>query len=52
MKFKAKTERSDQKKEGEHMVRSIVEALAEYAKVQPDKLFLAEGNVCTVMPCI
>ena len=29
MKFKAKTERSDQKKEGEHMVRSIVEALAE-----------------------
>ena len=45
MKFKAKTERSDQKKEGEHMVRSIVEALAEYAKVQPDKLFLADGKV-------
>ena len=32
MKFKAKTERSDQKKEGEHMVRSIVEALAEYSR--------------------
>ena len=45
MKFKAKAERSDQKKEGEHMVRSIVEALAEYAKVQPDKLFLADGKV-------
>ena len=27
------------------MVRSIVEALAEYAKVQPDKLFLADGKV-------